>query len=137
MKKLFSILTLFTIFLSPLHSFANAPIKSLEAILECVEYVDDQRLFIKPEKIVLTPYGVGLAMDDQVMIVPEIKEQNGDFFIEHDFVKEPAQGASVRPDVCRVKPILPKGKCPHCNTDTTAWGDCWNPECEYYGKRVI
>ncbi len=37
----------------------------------------------------------------------------------------------------RPKPILPKGKCPHCNTDTTAWGDCWNPDCEYYGKRVI
>ena len=56
-------------------------------------------------------------------------------------VEEPAetegQEQCQREKSHRPKPILPKGKCPHCETDTTAWGDCWNPNCEYYGKPVI
>ncbi|PCI77835.1 hypothetical protein COB21_02460 [Candidatus Aerophobetes bacterium] len=138
MKKLFSAL----IVLSCLLSFAYSEMASvIDVILEnqayCVSSIEGDRLFIKPDKIVPTSNGILVDVNGKDMYpLPALYYSPQGHFIHTD-MSTPSSGKTVQAQTCRVKPIMPKGKCPYCNTATTAWGDCWNRECEYYGKRVL
>ena len=96
----------------------------------CVSAFDGDKIFIRPENIVSTSQGLFINLNgSEFSPLPLLQFNRNGHFIEGCFMNGIELTAAKKEET--------KGPCPNCNVNTSKYGLCKNPGCEFYGLRVL
>ena len=96
----------------------------------CVSAFDGDKIFIRPENIVPTNHGLFINLNgSEFSPLPLLQFNANGHFIEGSFMLGIELAAAKKEET--------KRPCPNCNVNTGKYGHCKNPQCEFYGLRVL